>query len=693
MKVYQGKQIRNIAIVGHGGDGKTTLTEAMLFNAGATDRMGRVEDGTTTTDYDPEEIKRQISISMAIAPAEYRAHKLNIIDAPGYFDFVGEMVEAIAFADSALILVDAASGLSVGAEKAWDMCGDQNLPRMILINHMDHENADYIKVVEQLKDKFGTRVAPIQLPVVQDHQFVGFVDLVEMQAKAFDGKGLKNMDMPGDLEDSAQSLRETLIESAAENDDELLEKFFSGEELTKDEILFGLRKGVLDGSVAPIACSAAAPNLGVREVMDLVVDLMPSPLDAAAVDAKNTKNDETVTLRYEDDKPFAAQVIKTIADPFVGKLSIFKVMSGVLTTDINLVNVNAGKSEKANTLYTISGKKQMPVQAIHAGDIGALSKLQHTSTGDSLCDAANQLLFDPIDFPKPCISLAVSAKKSGEEDKVFAGLYRLAEEDPTLIVEKSTETGEILLKGMGEQHIEVSCKKLENKFDVSAQLDDPKIPYRETIKKSVKAEGKHKKQTGGAGQFGHVFIQFDPILDGSSEFEFVDNIVGGVVPRQYIPAVEKGLRESMKKGVLAGYPMVNIRCTLYDGKYHPVDSKEIAFISAARLAYRKGCAEANPILLEPIYSVAINTPDEYMGDIIGDMNRRRGRIMGMNPVEKGQQVVAEVPLAEMFKYATDLRSMTQARGTFDMEFVRYEEVPANIASKVVEQAKKEEDDE
>ncbi|MGI6168125.1 MAG: elongation factor G [Christensenellales bacterium] len=692
MKVYTAKEIRNLAVVGHGGDGKTTLTEAFLFNAGAIDRMGKVEDGSTTTDYDPEEIKRQISISMALAPLEYKGCKLNIIDTPGYFDFAGEMVEALHFADGALILVSAVSGLSVGAEKAYEMCDQRNLPRMILVNQMDRENADFNKTLNQLTDRYGTRIVALQLPIMEGGSLAGFVDLIEMKAKLFDGTNLKDAEIPSALSGDVEALRETLIEAAAENDDDLLEKFFGGEELSKEEIIAGVRAGVMLGKIAPVLAGAAAPNLGIGALMEGIIEYMPSPADLPPVACKDAKTDEETTQAYDDTLPFSAQVIKTVADPFVGKLSLFKVYSGVLKSDSSLYNMRVSKSEKPGTIYNMRGKKQTTVTEIHAGDIGALAKLQHTLTGDTLCESNQGVVFPALEFPKPCISLAVTAKKEGEEDKVFAGLYRLMDEDPTMIVEKDSVTSDTLIRGMGELHLEVICRKLQNKFDVEAQLNEPKIPYRETIRKTVKAEGKHKKQTGGAGQFGHVFIQFEPILDSNVEFEFVDKIVGGVVPRQFIPAVEKGLRESVKKGVLAGYPMVNLRCTLYDGKYHPVDSKEIAFISAARLAYRKGCAEANPILLEPIYKVEVNIPDEYMGDVIGDLNRRRGRILGMNPVMSGQQVSAEVPLAEMFKYATDLRSMTQARGVFDMEFLRYEEVPANIAAKVVEQGKKDMDD-
>ncbi len=693
MKDYSASQIRNIAIVGHGGDGKTMLTEAMLFNAGAIDRIGKVEDGSTVCDYDPEEIKRQISISAAVAPFEYSGYKVNVIDAPGFFDFVGEMVQAMHVADGAVIVVSAVSGLVVGAEKAWSNCAVKKMPRMFVVNQMDRENADYMKVVSQLQAKYGTAIAPIQIPIMEGQNFKGYVDIISMKAKMFDGKGFKDAEVPSALQSDAEGFRETVIEAAAESDDALMEKFFEGTELTEDEINKGLRLGVCSGKIVPVCCSAAAPNLNVNTLMDKIINYMPSPADIPAKEGKNTKTGNTETRECDESKPFSAQVFKTVADQFVGKLSLFKIYSGKLTSDMTMYNTQAEKSEKVGTIYLMRGKKQINVDKLSAGDIGAVAKLQYTTTGDTLCDAANPIEFDGLDFPQTCISLAVSAKKEGDEDKVFAGLHRLEEEDPTFKVEKNAETGDTLLSGMGEMHIEVVCQKLKNKFGVEAALEAPRVAYRETIRKMAEAEGKHKKQSGGAGQFGVVQMRFEPIMDGSSDYEFVNAIVGGVVPREYIPAVEKGLKEAMQRGVLAGYPMVGIKATLYDGKYHPVDSKEVAFKSAARLAYKAACAAANPVLLEPIGKAEVNVPDEYMGDIIGDMNRRRGRILGMNPQDDGsQQVVAEVPMSEMVKYATDLRSMTQSRGTFRIQFERYEELPGQLAAKVIEHAKKEADE-
>ena len=674
MKFYKTGDIRNITLVGHGGEGKTTLAEAMLFLSGAIDRQGKTEDGNTVMDFDPEETKRHISISSAVAPVEWKGKKINLIDTPGYFDFIGDATSGYYLADSALILINGLNGLTVGAEKAWDSCEQAGLARAFFINQMDKENVDFDKAVESLKEKYSTRITVMQLPIGQGLDFKGIVDVIDMKAYAFDGKNVKEIDIPSDLADKASSMREAIIENAAENDEALMEKYFEGEELTKEDIVKGLKGGILEGDVVPVFIGAAAPNHGISLLLDNLVAFMPSP---------DIAND------LEKTKAFAAQVYKTVADPFVGKLSVFKILGGELSQGASIKNANTDKHEKFGQIYVMSGKKQMNVDKLAAGDIGALAKLQHTDTGGTLCDESIDITFPDVVFPEPCISLAVSAKKQGEEEKVFAGLHRLEEEDPTFRVEKQKETSDTLVSGLGELHLEVICRKLHNKFGVEAQLSDPQIPYRETIRKSVKAQGKHKKQSGGHGQYGDVWVAFEPLMGAEEEFEFVDKIVGGVVPRQYIPAVEKGLRESLSKGVLAGFPVVNLKATLYDGSYHPVDSSEMAFKVAASQAFKKGCAEAGPVLLEPIYKLVVTIPDEYMGDIIGDINRRRGRIHGMNPVDGNQEVVAEVPLSEVFKYATDLRSMSQARGSFRMSFERYDELPGNLAEKVIEQTKKE----
>ena len=687
MKYYGTSDIRNITFVGHGGEGKTTLSEAMLYISGAIDRQGRTEDGNTVMDFDPEEIKRNISISAAVASAEWKGKKINIIDTPGYFDFIGDATAGYYLADSALILVNGLNGLSVGAEQAWSKCADIGKPRAFFINQMDKENVDFDKAVNSLSDKYGAHITIMQLPVGQGLDFKGIVDVLEMKAYMFDGKKVKEAEVPDDLKDKASSIREAIIENAAENDEALMEKYFEGEELTKEDIVMGLREGIVDGDVIPVFIGAAAPNLGISLLLDNLVMLMPSPDKAVKITGKTPEGEE-VTYTADASQPFAAQVYKTVADPFVGKLSVFKILGGELKLGQSIQNSNADKHEKFGQIYIMHGKKQENADKLAAGDIGALAKLQYTETGNTLCGDAKPIVFDDIAFPEPCISLAVSAKKQGDEEKVFAGLHRLEEEDPSFRIEKPEETSDTLASGLGELHLDVICKKLHNKFGVEAVLSDPEVPYRETIKKKVQAQGRHKKQSGGHGQFGDVWIEFEPLHGSEETFEFVDKIVGGVVPRQYIPAVEKGLRESLVKGVLAGFPMVNLKATLYDGSYHPVDSSEMAFKVAASLAYKKGCAEASPALLEPIYKIVVTIPDEYMGDIIGDINRRRGRILGMNPVDGNQEVSAEVPYSEVFKYATDLRSMSHARGSFKMTFERYEELPGNLAEKVIEKAKK-----
>jgi elongation factor G len=692
MADYQTTDIRNIALIGHGSEGKTTLTESMLFAAGMVDRQGRVEDGTATTDYDPEENKRGISISLAVAPIEWKSRKINIIDVPGYFDFVGEMMGALRVADTAAIVVGSVSGLTVGTEKAWMYAKKNNVCRMFIVNQMDRENANFTKAIGQLRERFGTVVVPLLLPIGDGAGFRGVINVLENKAFEGTGKNLKEVPVPADMAKAVSSAMEEIMEAVAATDDALMTKYFDQGELSHDEILSGFRAGMRDGSIVPVAACSALTGIGITKLMDAIGNYLHSP-EGVKTQGKSIKTGEPDTRVCEDASPFSAFVFKTIADPFVGKLSLFRVCSGTIASGAALYNATADKQEKAAGLFVMRGKKQTNTAALHAGDIGAISKLQYTSTGDTLCDAANTIVFPSIAFPSPCISKAIYALKQGEEDKVFSGLARLQEEDPTIKTEKNTETTETLVSGQGEMHLDVVRNKLASKFSASAVLQDPKIPFRETIRKTVSCQGRHKKQSGGHGQFGDVWIEFSPIGDTNQQFEFVDAVVGGVVPRNFIPAVEKGLRENIVKGVLAGYPMVGLRAKLYDGSYHPVDSSEMAFKTAARIAFKKGCRDASPVLLEPIMHVEVTVPDDYMGDIMGDMNRRRGRIMGMNQVEGMQQVVAEAPQAEMFKYATDLRSMTQARGSFTIVFDRYEEIPAEVAKKIIDSAQKDEEEE
>ena len=692
MKDYQAKNIRNLSVVGHGSEGKTTLVEALLFTAGAIDRQGRVEDGSTTTDFEPEETKRGISISAAMAPLEWKNTKINLIDIPGYFDFAGEQSGPLTVCEGAIITVGAVSGLSVGAEKAWAMCDKTHTSRMIVVNQMDRENANFEKALATITEKYGSHIAPIEVPIVENGKFTGVVCVLENKAFIGEGKTLKEIDIPASVADEVESAREAIMEAAAGAEDELMEKFFEDGELSFEDMMHGLRQGIKDGTVVPVVCCSGITRVGLSKVLDNIIDLMPSPAGAVTVGV-NPKTGDEVERVCEDSAPFSAQVFKTMADPFVGKLSLMKVVSGSLTGDMMLYNANAEKSEKPGTIYTLKGKKQNPTQKVCAGDICALAKLQSVATGNTLCDGNNPVKYPEIEFPAPCISKAVYAKKAGEEDKIFSGLARLMEEDPTITVTKNVETTESVLSGLGEMHIEVVAKKLASKFGAECVLQDPKIPYRESIRKPIDVQGRHKKQSGGHGQFGDVKIKFRPNDDpNDTEFHFVDSVVGGTVPRNFIPAVEKGLRDNIKHGVLAGFPVVGLTAELYDGSYHPVDSSEMAFKTAARLAFKQ-LTGASPILLEPIYHVEVDVPDQYMGDVIGDMNKRRGRIMGMDKVGELQRVTAEAPLSEMFKYATDLRSMTQARGSFTMQFERYEEVPATDAKKIIETCKQEEEDE
>lgn len=687
MKEYQTQQLRNVCLVGHGGTGKTTLAEAVLYDCKEIDRVGKVEEGTTTCDYDSEEKRRQISISAAMAPSEWRNTKINIVDTPGYFDFVGEVMEGLKAADSAIITVCAVSGVQVGTEKVWDMCKNRSMPRAFFVNKIDRENANLDKVLTQLKDQFGMSVVPLQIPIGKESGFKGVVDVIKMKSRTFDGKSVVEGDVPGDLAGTAEEYKASIAEAVAENDEELLDKYLSEGELSDEEIIAGLRTGIAKGEIAPVFCGSAVANVGVLTLLDSIVDYMPSPVEVMAAEGINPKTQKKETRDAAADAPFSAFVFKTVADPYVGKLSMFRVLSGTISSDSTVYNSNQDKTEKVGTLYVLKGKNQTSVSKLVAGDIGAVAKLSVTVTGDTLCDAANPMKYDQIEFPVPCISMSAKTKSKGDEDKISSGLTKLSEEDPTFKVSRDVENAETIISGVGELHLEVIAKKLHQKFGVEIELDLPKIPYRETIKKFSDVQGKHKKQSGGHGQYGDVTIKFEPNHEGT-DFVFVDQIVGGVVPRQYIPAVEKGLKECIIHGVLAGYPVVGLKATLHFGSYHPVDSSEMAFKVAASLAYKKGMKEAEPVLLEPIMHVEVTVPDEYMGDIIGDLNKKRGRVLGMEPKNGLQVVIAEVPQAELFKYATDLRSMTQARGSFKMNFERYEEVPANISTKIIEEAAK-----
>lgn len=673
--------IKNIALIGHSGEGKTTLAEAMLFNAGAIDRLGRVDEGTSTTDFETEETAKKSSISLAVANCEYKGFKFNLLDVPGFFDYEGEMVEALAVCDCAIIVTGGSGVLTVGTEKALDYCLENKVPAMIFITGLDKDNSSYSRTVAAIKEKYGAKICPMFVPHEENEKFAGWVSVISKRAY-----NLEHEEVSGIFErhkDEYEEVKQAVSESAAENDEKLLEKYFAGEELTGDELSFGIKKGVAAGSTVPVYGGSGYANRAVRNLMDRITRMLPGPSFGDGV-AANDKDGNPVKLRPDENKPVVLRVFKTIVDPFVGRLNIFKVMQGVLKPGMVLNNAVKGTDERISALYFLRGKKQEATAEIAAGDIGALAKLSDVATGDTLCES-DIYTFPPFAIPAPVYSMAVYAAKKGDEDKMFSGLNKLKDEDISFTVVKNAETGEMLLSGVGETQLKTICKKLKNKFGCEATLKEPKIAYRETIKKSAEAEGKHKKQSGGAGQFGVCDVRFEPgAADGI--YEFVDAVVGGAVPKQFIPAVDKGLREAVRNGVLAGYPMVNLKCTLFDGKYHPVDSKEIAFVTAAKLAYGEGIPKASPCILEPIMHIDVTVPSNYLGDVMGDMNKRRGRILGTDQDGAKTVLEAEAPQAELLKYATDLRSMTQGRGKFSVRFERYEEVPQPAQDKIIKEA-------
>jgi len=678
MKNYNSQNIRNICLMGHGSSGKTTLAEAMLFSAKAIDRIGSVNNGTTTCDFDQEEIKRSISINTTVAPIEWEGTKINIIDTPGYFDFVGEVKSGLKVANSAIICVPAKNGVEVGTEKAWEYVNENNISKIFFISKLDEENADYFKTYEQLVETFGKKVIAFEFPIIQNEAFIGIVDVIHQTAKHFEGDKFVEMDIPEEYISKVEELREPLMEAVAETNEELMEKYFEGEAFTEEEVKKGLLEGIKSDFIVPVFCGSAVNNAGVQFLLNAITEYVPSPVDVGEIKAVKVDSGEEVTLKTSKDETLSALVFKTIADPFVGKISMFKVYTGEMKNDIHVYNSRTKKSEKISNLFIVRGKKQEPTDIITTGDIGAVAKLIDTKTNDTLSDESNAVILEKIEFPEPSISLGVSPVKKGEEEKVSSGLHKLQDEDPTFALTVNNETHQTLISGIGEQHIDVLTSKLQSKFGVEVELSNPIIPYREAIKSKIKV--------GGHGQFGHVWIEFEP---GEGEgLDFNEKIFGGAVPKNYIPAVEKGLKDCILKGVLAGYPMVNLKATLVDGSYHAVDSSEMAFKVAAANAYKK-LIDAKPILLEPIMHYEIIIPDAYMGDIMGDINKRRGRIMGMTPIAGGlQKVEAEVPYAEMFKYTNDLRSMTQGRGKFKMTPIRYEEVPAQAAEKIIADSKK-----
>lgn len=683
MKKYNAQDIRNIALTGHASKGKTTLVEAMLYTAGLTERMGSVADGNTVCDSDAEEKKRKFSISSAVAPIEYNGKKLNFIDTPGLFDFETGSAEGIRAADCAMIVVSARTGLAVGGEKAFKAASKRRIAQMFVLNKMDHERADFYKSMNEIVAKFGTSVCPIVVPVIKDGKVDSYYNLIEDKAYKYDG--IKRSEVSAEPDDTARfdAVKEVFNEAVAGADDELMEKFFEGEELTKEDKINGLKAGMKAGSVIPLLCVSASQGTCVDMLLEFLSECAPEPKAEYAYD----ENSEPCELTPEENGPTAAICFKTVADPFIGKLSYFKAISGKITTGMTAKNSRTGETEKVGKIVFVRGQKQEDTTEIPAGDIGAVTKLSTFETGDTLC-SSKVFTLDGVAVPKSVYKMAVLPEKKGDEEKIASGLTRLCEEDPALTFASDNETHEQILGGLGEQHLDVAISKLKAKYGVTAILKTPKIAYRETITKKVSAQGRHKKQSGGHGQFGDVFIEFEPCQ--SEELEFAERVVGGSVPKNFFPAVEKGLRESIQKGVVAGYPMVGIKATLYDGSYHPVDSSEMSFKIAASLAYKNGIPQANPVLLEPVGTLKALCNDEAMGDIIGDINKRRGRVLGMTPQGNGmQEILAEVPIGEMASFPTSMRQITQGRGSFEIEFARYEKVPEHIAQKIIEDSKEE----
>ena len=678
MQQYGLENIRNLALLSHCGAGKTSVSEAILFTAGAITRLGKVDDGTTTSDYDPDEVKRKISINMTLLPCQWKEAKINLIDTPGYSDFTGEVKAAIRVSEGAVIVVCAASGVEVGSEQAWVYSEEADLPRLIFINKMDRENADFYKTLEQAQSKFGARCIPLQLPIGAHNDFQGIVDLLTM--KSYVGSQMKETEIPSSLQDQVNSFREKLVEAVAEVDDKLIEKYLNGEELSLEELSNGLQQAVASGKMVPILAGSAIQNIGITSLLDAIHSYLPSPKEKEI--AVIGDSDKRETIKPDQDASLAALVFKTSADPYVGKLTYFRVYTGGIDSNSQVWNAARSGVERIGQLFTLRGKTQEPVAKLGAGDIGTVAKLSLTNTGDTLCSQAQPVKIVPILFPEPTFSEAVYPKTKADLDKLGTALSKLSEEDPTLQVRREADTGETILSGLGETHLEVAAAKMLRKFGVGVELASPQVPYKETVTTSANAEYKHKKQTGGHGQYGHVLLKLEPLPRGSDP-EFASKVVGGSIPRNYIPAVEKGVNDALQEGVLARYPVVDIKTTVYDGSFHPVDSSEICFKIAGAGALKKGLSQGQPILLEPIMNIKVKAPDSYTGDVIGDLNTKRARVQGMNP-EGGINVIeAQVPLAEILRYTIDLKMITQGRGSYSAELSHYEEVPPHTTQKII----------
>jgi len=675
-------KIRNVAFVGHGGVGKTSLVEALLHACGATTRLGKVDDGTTTTDFDPDEIKRKISLNTAAAFCDHKGHRLNLIDTPGYGDFVADARAGLRVAGAAIVVVDAVAGVQVQTEKVWKFANEYNLPRAIVINRLDRERADFHRTLEALQKRLKGRLVPLQLPIGSEAGFRGVMDLITMRALVHADGRTKDAEVPADLEESARAYREKLTEAAAETDDDLLAKYLEEGAIGEEEMLSALRRAIMSGGVVPVLCAAATRGIGIGSLLDLIVKEFPSPADQGEVEGADPRTKALVKRAPDAKAPLCAIVFKTITDPHVGKLSVFRVYSGTLRADSQVYNASRDSRERVGHLGWLSGKTQKAVDALGPGEIGVVAKLKDTLTGDTLCDEGSPVGLPGISFPEPAISFAIQPKTRGDEDKISTALHRMAEEDPTLHHHYDPETKQLLVSGMGQLHVEVVVERMKRKYNVDVSLLPPRIPYKETVKGRAEVQGKYKKQTGGRGQYGDTWLRIEPLTRGGG-FEFVDDIFGGAIPRNFIPSVEKGVRDCMKRGIFAGYPVVDLKVTLYDGSYHDVDSSDMAFQIAASMGLQKGFLDAKPCLLEPVMNVEVNVPSEDAGDVIGDLNGRRGRIVGMEPEGDVVAVRAQVPMSEMLTYESSLRSMTGGRGGYSMEFSHYEEVPGQLAEKVV----------
>ncbi|HEX7190343.1 MAG TPA: elongation factor G [Thermoanaerobaculia bacterium] len=693
MKVYSGSEIRNVAVAGHNDTGKTTLVSQLLFNTGATTRLGRIEDGTTTTDFDPDEIDRKHSISAAIAFAEWKNTKINLIDTPGFGIFLMEARAALRVADAAAIVVSGVTGVEVTTEKVWKFADEYSLPRLVVINKLDRERASFSRSLEALQKKFGKHVTPIQLPIGEEHAFSGVIDLVAMKALKYAGDGsgkFETIDIPADMKAEADDWREKLIEKVAEGDDTLMERFFEQGGLSQEELLDGLKREVAHREIYPVLLASASHDIGGQPILDAFVSLFPAADEAKSIDGTDKNGQPTTFERRAEGFP-TALVFKTFSDPFSGRVSLFRVFSGTIKSDTSYWNTSKDHEERVGKLQLLQGKQQIPVPELKAGDIGAVAKLKDVQTGDSLAAKDHWLVIPHIQYPEAAIAFAVEAKSRGDEDKLSSAIHRIIEEDPTIRFQRDEQTKEFLISGQGQLHVEIIVQKLKKKYGVDVILHPPKVPYRETITKPADAHGRHKKQSGGHGQFADCKITMEPLPRGG-DFEFVDEIFGGSIPRQYIPAVEKGIQDARGKGYLAGYPVVDFRVRLKDGQYHDVDSSEMAFKIAGSLAFQDAMEKAKPTLLEPIMHVDISAPSEYVGDIMGDLNSRRGRVEGVDAEEDMQTVKARVPLAEMLTYGSTLRSITQGRGSFHMEYSHYEEVPKNLQEKIIAEAKKKQEE-